>query len=628
MNYSEIKLKVGLEIHQQLDTKTKLFCECPTILRDDDPSGVFIRELRPTMSELGIIDQAAIFESKKVRKFEYEFYNDSTCLVELDEEPPHALNEEAIDICLTMALLLNSEPLDEIHVMRKIVIDGSNTSGFQRTSIISMGGSVSVGDINCRIQTICLEEDAARKINEDTKNGIVRYRLDRLGIPLIEIATAPDIHTPSAAQKVALRIGKLLRTTGKVKRGLGTIRQDVNISILDGPVIEIKGIQQLDLIEKVVEIEAKRQLELINIMNELRKRNVTAKDLSNEKHDITDLLQYSKSKIIKRALKQKAKILAIKLNGFSGLLGREIQPGKRFGKELAYYAGFYGGVKGIFHSDELPNYGITQDEVDKIKKFLNCSSQDAFVLVAAPKVSAEKALDGVFERVLMAFSGIPEETRKAESDGTTSYLRPRPGAARMYPETDVRPVIISNERINKIKDNLPELPEEKVNRYIKEYNLNEELADELVSSPDFILFEKLLSDVDITPKIIATYLLNTFRTLRRNNIPVDDIPYERIVQILKLLKDKKIAKEALPEITEKIALNPKIEISSFVSSITISDLDKIISKIVQQKHDFILERGERALSPLMGVVMKEVRGKIDGKTVREHLKKAIDDALK
>lgn len=627
MNYSDIKLKVGLEIHQQLDTRHKLFCNCPTLLRDDDPSGIILRELRPTMSELGVIDRAAIFEAKKVRKFEYEYYNDSTCLVELDEEPPHELNDEAIDICLTMSKLLNSQPIDEIHVMRKIVIDGSNTSGFQRTSIISFGGYVSVDNIKCGIQTICLEEDAARKIDEDVKKGIVRYRLDRLGIPLIEIATSPDIKTPHDAQKIALRIGKLLRISGKVKRGLGTIRQDVNISILDGPVIEIKGVQQLELIEKVVEIEAKRQIALLEIQNELKSRNISSKDISRKIYDITDVLKDSKSKIIKRAIKQKAKILAVKLSGFSGILGKEIQPGKRFGKELAYYAGFYGGVKGIFHSDELPNYGITQLEVDNIKKFLKCNENDAFVLVAANKESAEKALNGVLDRAIMAFAGIPEETRKAELDGTTSYLRPRPGSARMYPETDVRPVVITKDRLDRISRNLPELPEEKVKRYVEQFGLNNELAEDLVSSPDFILFEKIISDTNLRPKIIASYILNTFRTLRRNDVNVDIIPYAKIIELLKLLEDGKIAKEALPEITEKIAKDPSIDISSFSSTFTVEDLDRLIKEIISKKHDFIIERGERALSPLMGVVMKEVRGKIDGRIVKEHLKKAIDEVL-
>jgi glutamyl-tRNA(Gln) amidotransferase subunit E len=226
--YSKLGLMVGLELHQQLDTQRKLFCHCPTLVRDEEPDGTFVRRLRPTQSEMGEIDPAALFEFQKKKRFCYEYYNDTTCLVEADEEPPHGLCEDSVDICLTMARFLQSSPVDEIHPMRKIVIDGSNTTGFQRTTIIANGGKATVDGKEIGIQTICLEEDAARKIADDDKNNMRIYRLDRLGIPLIEIATDPDIRSPEEAQKVALALGLLLRSTGRVKRGQGTIRQDVN----------------------------------------------------------------------------------------------------------------------------------------------------------------------------------------------------------------------------------------------------------------------------------------------------------------------------------------------------------------------------------------------------------------
>ena len=264
LDYKKLGLKVGLEIHQQLNTQTKLFCNDSTTLLEEEPDFVVRRQLRPTQSELGEVDQAALFEFLKGRSFVYEGYDANTCLVEQDEEPPHDLDSEAIDIGLTVAVLLNSTPVDEIHVMRKIVIDGSNTGGFQRTSIVALGGFVESeahGPIG--IQTICLEEDAARKISESEKE--VRYRLDRLGVPLIEIATAPDIHDPETAERVALKLGQLLRATRKVKRGIGTIRQDVNISITDGNLVEVKGVQQLDIISDLVKLEVDRQVALLNI---------------------------------------------------------------------------------------------------------------------------------------------------------------------------------------------------------------------------------------------------------------------------------------------------------------------------------------------------------------------------
>jgi glutamyl-tRNA(Gln) amidotransferase subunit E len=371
---------VGLELHQQLDTTRKLFCHCPPVVRDDPPHGGFIRQLRPTQSEMGEVDPAALFEFQKHRLFYYEYYNDTTCLVEADEEPPHDLSDEAIDVCLTMAIFLDAQPVDEIHAMRKIVIDGSNTTGFQRTCIISKGGRIKLGKKQIGIQTLCLEEDAARKIDAQEIPNTTVYRLDRLGIPLIEIATAPDIRSPEEAQEVALSLGLLLRSTGRVKRGLGTIRQDVNVSIMEGAVIEIKGLQQLDMLSTVVELEAMRQWNLLRIREELRSRGVRTSDISRTPVDVSHVFQSSQSKVVRRALESGGSVYALVLPGFAGLVGKEIQPGRRLGTELSDYAKFWGGVGGIFHTDELPKYGITEKEVTALRSNLQTEMQSSSLL--------------------------------------------------------------------------------------------------------------------------------------------------------------------------------------------------------------------------------------------------------
>ena len=270
--YEELGLRVGLEIHQQLDTERKLFCHCPTELRTEEPEFEIKRKLRPSFSEKGKIDQAALAEVKKGLTFVYQGY-DSVCLVELDEEPPHPLCEEAVDTGIEVALMLNAAPVDEIHTMRKIVIDGSNTSGFQRTLLLSTSGKLQIGDKVYDIPTLCLEEDAARII--ETRGTEKVYRLDRLGIPLIEVATGPNITTPHEAREIALALGQILRATHKVKRGLGTIREDINISVRDGARCEIKGVQVLDLIAVYVEREVERQQNLIEISKELKERNAS-----------------------------------------------------------------------------------------------------------------------------------------------------------------------------------------------------------------------------------------------------------------------------------------------------------------------------------------------------------------
>ena len=253
-------IKAGLEIHQQLDTN-KLFCDCPSILRNDEPDFEIRRKLHAVAGESGEVDVAAKYESSLDREFIYQGY-DSICLVEMDEEPSHLINNEALLICLHISLLLNCEILPISQVMRKTVVDGSNTSGFQRTVLIARNGFVETEDGKVRISNVSLEEDSARIIEKKDDKGV--YRLDRLGIPLIEIGTEADIKNPEQCKDVALYIGDILRSC-KVKRGIGTIRQDVNISIDGHPRVEIKGFQDVKMFIPVIENEIKRQKE--NIKN-------------------------------------------------------------------------------------------------------------------------------------------------------------------------------------------------------------------------------------------------------------------------------------------------------------------------------------------------------------------------
>ena len=369
IDYQKVGLKVGLEIHQQLNSKTKLFCGCPLELFKEEPEITFLRRLRPTQSELGQVDPAAYFEFQKGVKILYEANKTSSCLVEMDEEPPHPINMDAVEIVLTVSLMMNAVPVDEVHVMRKTVIDGSNTTGFQRTCTIASDGWIKVGEKTIPIQALFLEEDAARKTGTQDEGKTLRYRIDRLGIPLIEIATGPVIYSPKEAQEVALVLGRILRDTGKVMRGLGTIRQDLNVSLPNGALIEIKGVQELELISTVVDYEVQRQLGLISIKEELMKRGVTADGIKSDFIDVTNIFKATKSKVIRKAIDKNQKVMAIKLPNFAELLGRELMPGFRVGTELSDRAKFWGRVGGIFHTDEtLANYDIISEEVEALRK--------------------------------------------------------------------------------------------------------------------------------------------------------------------------------------------------------------------------------------------------------------------
>jgi glutamyl-tRNA(Gln) amidotransferase subunit E len=605
--YENLGLKVGLEIHQQLDTGRKLFCHCPTVLRTDEPQFEIKRKLRPSFSEKGKIDQAALAEVKKGLTFVYQGY-DSVCLVELDEEPPHPLSEGSVDTGLAVSLLLKAHPVDEVHTMRKIVIDGSNTSGFQRTLLLATNGVLQVEGKQYGIPTICLEEDAARII--ETRGEEKVYRLDRLGIPLIEVATDPDIRTPEEARDIALAIGQVLRATGKVKRGLGTIREDLNISIREGARCEIKGVQQLDLIAVYIEREVQRQLTLVEIRKELETRKAT---VCEEIVDVTACFSSTKARIIKYTLERGGKVLGILLPGFCGLVGQEIQPGRRLGTEFSDRARVVG-VGGIFHSDELPAYGITDQEVSAVSQILNRKREDAFVLVADEEEKSRRALKEVVMRAQEALTGVPEETREPLPDGNTRYARPLPGAERMYPETDIPSLVITKERIEHISKELPELPHVKLKRFITAYALTPEHAVKILNSGYEDLFEETQT-MNLKPTLFIK-AVDILKALEHEGKYIED---ERELRLCfeKLAKNE-VVKEALDDIFPQLAEGKKME-DITVETVSAGDVEDIIKKVVAENKKTIEEKGMRAVAPLMGVCMKELRGKADGKLINDIL---------
>ena len=620
-DYEELGLMMGLEIHQQLDSQTKLFCRCPNSLTDKQPEGRLERRLRPTQSELGEIDRAAYEESQRNLQFIYETYNHHTCLVEADEEPPAPLNQEAVDISIILACLMNMKVVDEFHTMRKQVIDGSNTSGFQRTGILATDGYVETKYGNVTIETLGLEEDAARRIGEE--DGKIIFRLDRLGIPLAEITTSPDMHHPLQVKAVAYQLGQILRST-RVKRGLGTIRQDLNISIKEGARIEVKGVQDLDLMPTIVENEVERQLNLIEIAEILDKRDA---EVEEEIHDVTELLENSQSKVVQSTLSEDdSAVLAIILRGFNGLIGREVQPGRRLGTEFSEH-GKKMGVKGLFHTDELPAYGITQEEVDTIKNKLNLGENDAFILVSGNRIKANNALKEVIKRAKQSLVGVPEETRRAMDNGNTEYLRPLPTASRMYVETDIPTEIIDKQRVEKIASNLPELPVVKKERIKESYGLSEDLAEQLVQENNADLFEEVQKELPNMESVkIASDIAYTIKDLRRDGLDISKLNRDVLVEIFSLVDNNVIA-AAETEVVLKDACNG----ISAEESVKKNNLEKLsddvveegIKEIIKENESMILERKMGAMGPLMGKAMAKFKGKADGKTVSSIIKKEI-----
>ena len=653
----------GLEIHQQLDT-AKLHSRMPSKLYEYKSEDIPVewprstRRLRASRGEGGETDVAARFEQRRNRKFEY-VQPPNAGLIELDECPPRNHEPEAVDVVLTMAALMDAKPIPNLQTMRKTVVDGSNTSGFQRTTMVATDGKIETDSAQVGIDVISLEEDSARKLDTKKSNSgeTVVYNLDRLGVPLVEVATAPDVRSPEHAKETALALGRLLRDTRRVRRGLGSIRQDLNVSIACGDRVEIKGCQDLDWIPRIIRLEMARQLHFYRLANELRSeaelpplpadRELDSKPVENrvqlatsnriplDIHELSGLFSDCESEMVSSSIEDGSSVLGIALPGFSGRLGKKtpIENGSqlpRLGRELASAAKL-AGVPGIFHSDELPSYGIGSAEVDAVRSEMALSEGDAFVLCVAPRWQGELALEAVIYRARMAFHRIPQEVRNVvirkgkPEDGTTTALRPLPGGARMYPETDIPVLEISPDRWSSICENLPLTVKERKER-LNVLDLSSNQIEALLNGEiDDLLFHGIDGPLELPPKAWASALLES-GTDKPNALAASVHLRERG------LMTREGAETLLAESVEASAdelvswMSSESESRGFLPADT-SSIEEAVDAVIREHSDFIEERGMGAVGPLMGMVMQKLGGSADGKAVSNILRERIDEKI-
>jgi glutamyl-tRNA(Gln) amidotransferase subunit E len=410
---------------------------------------------------------------------------------------------------------------------------------------------------------------------------------------------------------------------------LGTIRQDLNVSIPDGALIEIKGVQELELVSGVIKNEVQRQLSLLEIRDELEKRGVKEENVKDKFVDFTHVFKQTKCKVIQKALEQNKRVLAVRLPKFAGFLKRELAPGMRLGAEMADIAHFWGRVGGIFHTDELPAYGISVEEVDQVGRLVKKEQLDAVVFVADTLENATDALKAVAQRAREAVKGVPEETRAANPDGTTRYMRPRPGAARMYPETDVPPIQLTEDYLDELRSRLPELPEQKMGRLVKEYGLNRKLASQILDSEYADLFGAIAKETGVSPTVIAVAFTETLKALRREGINVEAIADEQFKDLFTLIGSEKTTKEAIPEIITWLSKHEGATAKKAVESLGLAmisrrELEAMIDDLIKENENLVKERRTDAFGSLMGMIMKKVRGRVKAELVSEVLKKRLE----
>jgi len=617
-DYATVGFKSGLEIHQQLYTDKKLFCRCPAGIYSDNYDAEILRHMRPTLSELGVYDGTALMEFKTKKEIIYRINRNTVCTYEMDDTPPFLINEDALDIALGIGMLYNCKLVDELHIARKQYLDGSIPTGFQRTAIYAVDGWIPFKNRKVKIVQMSIEEDSCREVADYNHNRI--YLTDRLGMPLIETVTGPDMRTPQEAAEVGWICASLVRSTHKVRRGIGAARQDVNVSVEGGTRIEIKGVPKIGMIPLLTHNEAMRQWNLLRLREELKKRGITPETFKAKDFDITSIIKKPHYIPLKNAVESNLKIHCVVLKGFKNLLRWETQPDTYFSKEISDRVRVIAcltTIPNLIHSDSRTDT-ITSSDWQKVKKFVDASDDDTLIIVWASDEDIQTAVNEIIIRAKEATIGIPSETRQALSDGTNGFERILPGADRMYPDTDLPPKQIAADRIEKIKSWLPEQFWKRKEWY-KELKIPPDTIDELSISKYAELFKKAVNEWKVNPTTAAVVLIQYPKRLKRGTLNFGQIDEDILSQILKAYADCKLTQDFI-----LTALKTSTELGMFVEEIIpnpISDSDLeneiMLAEEQMQKMDFI--KKENVESIMMGILMSKLRGRVSARKVAKKI---------
>jgi len=634
LDYEAVGLISGLEVHQQLLTKHKLFCRCPGGLYTETHDGEVLRHMRPTLSELGEYDGTALMEFKTKKEIIYLLNHLNVCTYEMDDTPPFLVNQEAIDASIELCLMMGMDIIDEIHIARKQYLDGSIPTGFQRTAIIGMNGFLPFHGRKLTITHVSLEEDSCREVR-DRGHQIV-WRTDRLGMPLTETVTGPELRTPQEVRDAILLCGMTARSTRRVRTGIGASRQDVNVSVRGGNRCEIKGVPRAGYAVKLVHNEGIRQYNLLKLRDELHRRGFTSRDsIRVQPFDVSDIWADVDLGFMRRALKAGGKAFAIKVEGVAGLAQHPTQPDTTFLDELS------GRIRVIACLDEipivlssalLPEFPDKHRVLERLRKRVHLAEGDDFFLVFGPEEDCRTAAEEIRLRFADATQGVPQETRQALTGGFTTFERILPGPDRMYPDTDSPPTRVTEERVASLRARLQPVPWERIERYMS-WRVPEETCQYLIRRGGAEILDAVIEKTGVDGLVAAIEIGQRSKALKRAGIPVERLGVAEWVQIFDLFTDGRIPRETIPIVAARVAKDGlSAEAAASAEGVAIQSRERWKEQVdlltMEGYQGEKVDTQDKRLRFLAGRAMEQLLGKAPAKDVADYLRTKLEEVAK
>ena len=622
-DYDRIGFMSGLEVHQQLKTKEKLFCHCPAGIfqKPDDFDAELVRHMRPTLSELGEYDGTALMEFRTRKNIIYRIKNETACTYDVDDTPPFPLNREALSQAIGISLLSKLKVVGEVHITRKQYLDGSIPTGFQRTAIIGIEGEIQLKHKKVRLIQLSLEEDSCREVSDIGHTRI--YRTDRLGMPLIETVTYPEFKNPDEVKEGADYIRFLNRSTGKVRSGIGSTRADVNVSCKGGTRVEIKGVAHTGWMPELTHVEAYRQWALLAIRDILGKsvkdqanwklsaREAKAKDFKLENFGVPKNLPL--------------KVYLVNLPHFRGILSHFTQPGKMFADDFSDRLKVIACIEkpNMVHSEMFEDV-VGEKAWSKVKHILGSRDEDAQLIFWGPEDDIKTAIETIEERCKLAFTCVPNETRKSFEDGTTMFERVLPGADRMYPDTDSAPIPLEDDEIDEAMNRLPKLVSERISQ-LAGWNVPEDAHTFILKNNLIPLLEKAQAELNIPARFTAGLLAHTLKHLQGQYPLLPDFSEEKVYELLKFLTHRKIDLGIAKRMLFHLYQHPKMDFESILVTVNFKEVssEDILAKVpflIRKYSDIRTSKDDSAgRNWVMGNLSKLATGNMSLKELSNHI---------